>query len=384
MDDIFDLEKLKRDQEDAENKKLLLQSVGAVGQALTSTPTAFELLKGKQMSRPDIQGTMNNFAKNVEDPTERQAKLYQAYKSQKEAKELERQSKDQAELDDPESRTSKAYLAFAQSRGMNIEPGMSGRDVLKLMDPKKINEIEASSAIEFDKQKRLKQMEFHNSNYQKNLELENQRKLKEMERNSPSKQFDNLPRDNQELILGLSKKNANKIAIANQIDAVMAKWDELPDEQKFSQGGQLLKTLNSPEGADAIGAEEAKRLGGKLEFALGNFTNSNPMQFGRDLEGFKAQALGTSASIKSGIAANQKLIDQAYGGLNGTSPIYQATAEKFTPPKAKEKGLMGALIPKANANNSSPSVAKKLYNKNTDETKFILTDGTEIVEKGRK
>lgn len=132
--------------------------------------------------------------------------------------------------------------------------------------------------------------------------------------NSPNEiQFKSLPKDKQETIEVLAKKNANKISIANQIDAVMKTWDTLSDDQKVYQGRQLLKTLNSPEGADAIGSEEANRLGSNLEFALGNLTNSNPFQLGRDLEGFKEQAMGTSQSLKDAISSNKALIDEAYG-----------------------------------------------------------------------
>lgn len=121
---------------------------------------------------------------------------------------------------------------------------------------------------------------------------------------------DNMPIDQKKTVETLSTKNANKEAIKNQIDAVMSNWDSLSEDQKVSQGRQLLKTLNSTEGADAIGAEEANRLGAKLEFALGNFTNSNPTQFGRDLEGFKTQAKLTSKAIGDAVNANQAIIDK--------------------------------------------------------------------------
>lgn len=122
-----------------------------------------------------------------------------------------------------------------------------------------------------------------------------------------------LPIDSKKVIETLASKNATKISIKNQIDAVMANWDELPEDQKIAAGRQLLKTLNSTEGADAIGVEEANRLGSKLEYALGNFTNSNPTQFGRDLEGFKQQAMNTSKGIGDAIEANKRQIDSAYG-----------------------------------------------------------------------
>lgn len=124
---------------------------------------------------------------------------------------------------------------------------------------------------------------------------------------------DYLPLDQKKIVEGLATKNASKESIKNQIDAVMSGWDNLSEDQKVAQGRQLLKTLNSTEGADAIGAEEANRLGAKLEFALGNVFNSNPMQFGRDLEGFKEQANLTSKSIGSAIESNKQTIGKAMG-----------------------------------------------------------------------
>jgi hypothetical protein len=124
---------------------------------------------------------------------------------------------------------------------------------------------------------------------------------------------DNLPLDQKKTVEALSTKNANKISIRNQIDAVMSGWDKLSEDQKVATGRSLLKTLNSTEGADAIGVEEANRLGAKLEFALGNFTNSNPTQFGRDLKGFKEQAINTSKGIGDAVMANQDQIDGIMG-----------------------------------------------------------------------
>ena len=156
------------------------------------------------------------------------------------------------------------------------------------------------------------------------LDAEYKRIRNEIERSKLSKAAE-LPIEDRLVVSGLSQKNANKAAIVNQIDAVMGNWDKLSDDQKFSQGGQLLKTLNSPEGADAVGAEEARRLGSKLEFAFGNFTNSNPTQFGRDLEGFKTQAMGTSTSLKDAIKSNQGIV----GNLSGRQqkPLFNEKAQ---------------------------------------------------------
>jgi hypothetical protein len=131
-----------------------------------------------------------------------------------------------------------------------------------------------------------------------------------------------LPGEDQEVVKDLAKKNASKIAIANQIDSVMSNWDNLPEDQKVAQGRQLLKVLNSTEGADAVGNEEARRLGSKLEFALGNIFNSNPTQWGRDLKGFNEQALGTSKAIRGAVDANESEINKRYAkvGIN-KSPV---------------------------------------------------------------
>jgi hypothetical protein len=135
-------------------------------------------------------------------------------------------------------------------------------------------------------------------------------KLKEVDAKTAS--GENLPIDAKHEVNALATKNAGKVAIKNQIDAVMGNWDNLTDEQKITTGRSLLKTLNSTEGADAIGAEEAKRLGGFLEFRLGNFTEPGAF-VGRDLKGFKEQATNASTAIGSAVKANQAVIDQRMG-----------------------------------------------------------------------
>lgn len=174
-----------------------------------------------------------------------------------------------------------------------------------------VDKIKAQTAIDTYKAKQYELPIEQRDDFKKAVAL---KKVEVKSANSPNEiQFKSLPKDKQETIEVLAKKNANKISIANQIDAVMKTWDTLSDDQKVYQGRQLLKTLNSPEGADAIGSEEANRLGSNLEFALGNLTNSNPFQLGRDLEGFKEQAMGTSQSLKDAISSNKALIDEAYG-----------------------------------------------------------------------
>jgi len=149
-----------------------------------------------------------------------------------------------------------------------------------------------------------------------NAKEDNWRKMmtiQKFEEEAPKRAYNNLPEEKKQTIEGLAKKNVNKVAIANQIDSVISNWDSLTESEKLIQGRQLIKTLNSAEGADAVGTEEAKRLGSNLEFAMGNLTNDNPIQFGRNLKGFKKQSEDTSKAIRRAINMNNDLIDEAYG-----------------------------------------------------------------------
>ena len=114
-------------------------------------------------------------------------------------------------------------------------------------------------------------------------------------------------------ITALATKNANANSIKNNLDSFLANAANYTPDQLLTQGRQLIKTLNSSQGQDAVGAEEAKRLAGKLEFAVGNFTNSNPTQFGRDLPGFIQQVKDTSDILGQTVIKNQEFINKAKG-----------------------------------------------------------------------
>lgn len=149
----FDLEKMKRDQDEASDNRTLLTGLGSIGQSLISTPTAYELLKHTKMDRPDIAGNMNNIAKSVDDPTERQAKLYQAYKGAKEAEQIKNQSSDEAKMRDPNSTFSQYVRSRAKSEGHPVDDSMSAYDIKSnFYDPKKMDEIKAQADVDFKKQ----------------------------------------------------------------------------------------------------------------------------------------------------------------------------------------------------------------------------------------
>ena len=139
-----------------------------------------------------------------------------------------------------------------------------------------------------------------------------------------------LPLDAKKQVETLSTKNASKIAIKNQMASYYEQFKaaKTKDDQ-IRIGRQMLKVLNSPEGADAISVEEANRLGNALEVQVFNWKGPGPL-FGRDLEGFGSQVEATIGAIDGSIQANQAQIDT----LMGRKPAAAPSAPAPTGPKA--------------------------------------------------
>jgi hypothetical protein len=142
--------------------------------------------------------------------------------------------------------------------------------------------------------------------------------------------FEALPIESQEQIRDLAKASAKKRSIVNSMsgylseyDVALAKWQKSKSKSDYNDviriGSQALKTLNSPEGADAIGAEEAKRLGTALEFNWGNLVNPGAV-VGRDLAGFSRQIKNTMGAIGTGLKANDDYIKKLYNTGNQYDP----------------------------------------------------------------
>jgi len=177
----------------------------------------------------------------------------------------------------------------------------------------------AKSVASFENQFKLQEL--------KNKGAQQKEVAKESKIPQATRDFKQLSPENQEVAKSLAKSNANKTSIKNQIDATVAQLNdpELDDDQKITIGRSLLKTLNSTQGADAIGVEEAKRLGNFLEFKVFNLTQPGSM-FGRDIDEFTKQAELTSQAIGDAVQTNQQQIDQLYKG----SGISRSTPEVRT------------------------------------------------------
>lgn len=149
-------------------------------------------------------------------------------------------------------------------------------------------------------------------------------------------EFNALPVESQEIVKDLSKKNAQKLSIANQIAGDLKQYraargiDEngqpipgvKPDNDralKIANG--MVKTLNSKEGADAVGAEESGRLATAIQFQTNPLNLKGGQRLGRDFEAFDTQIGDTYNGIMGGIEANKAEIERAYGRKPaGTSP----------------------------------------------------------------
>lgn len=197
---------------------------------------------------------------------------------------------------------------------MKIKDGENGRDQEMKKQDKQISAQYGLSAQNNAFQVERDKTKFGYDKEIEGLKVEKEAKKNAIELEKPSEQFKQLPKDKQETIIELAKANSKKESIANQIDAMLVegKKAKTPDA-KLAIYRQMGKILNSTEGADAVGSDERKNLLSKLDFAMGNFTNNNSIQFGRDLDGFVEQAAATSSAVRNAKSANQKIIDQAYG-----------------------------------------------------------------------
>jgi hypothetical protein len=159
-----------------------------------------------------------------------------------------------------------------------------------------------------------------------------------------NKDIDALPEEDREVTKGLAKSNANKIAIANQIESVLKGSEKLDPTQKLQQYRQLIKVLNSTQGQDAVGAEEAKRLASKLEIGMGGLVSGNLGQFGRDLEGFSEDAAITVDGLRSAAAANDKEIATRYASVGIRKPERAQAAAMYSPKKGKPSELVPGAV----------------------------------------
>lgn len=145
----------------------------------------------------------------------------------------------------------------------------------------------------------------------------------------------------------LSTKNSNLANVRNGMDAALKQLEDknLSEEDKIKTGQGLLKLLNSAEGADAVGAEEAKRIGSYLEYKVGNFTQPGSF-IGRDLDKFTDQVRNNSQLLGQRIQSNQQSAEGLLRGQNlgapqvqapQVHPVIQQRVNSYTPEQAEAR-----------------------------------------------
>lgn len=147
-----------------------------------------------------------------------------------------------------------------------------------------------------------------------------------------------------EVVKTLSVKNANKISIANQLEQGFKTLTDstVSTAEKVKEGQRLLKVLNSSEGQDAVGSDEAKRLGSLLESGFhptGIYDPAQPM-FGRDISGFANQLNTGVKSIRNSVKGNETVINKIQGkyGIQPGESMIQSEKTNGKPDLSKFEG----------------------------------------------
>jgi hypothetical protein len=90
-------------------------------------------------------------------------------------------------------------------------------------------------------------------------------------------------------------------------------------------GKNMVKKLNSDVGADAVGAEEAKRLAAFLDYQVLNFTGPGPM-FGRNLQAFQTQ-IEDKVKVMDAVIAQNATTMYDLGGSKTYIPTIKSKAQ---------------------------------------------------------
>ena len=206
--------------------------------------------------------------------------------------------------------------------------------------------------------------------------MEAEKAMLDLEKAKRDAEFGNLGKDKQIQIERLSTAMGNKSAIKSDIDSALMQLEDasVSDDEKLLIGRELLKTLNSSQGADAIGAEEAKRLGSLLEFKILPRIGEPGNMFGRDLPMFVQQVRNNRDRLGKSLEESQAQIDQLYGRQAPAK-----TAGLVPAGMLRQKGLLQnaveSVVPQAAAAGNKVKVS------NGKETYFIEPGDLKAAEK---
>lgn len=181
--------------------------------------------------------------------------------------------------------------------------------------------------------------------------------LKKAGANPAKMAYEQLPHEKQIQITKLSDKIAAKTDIANQIDADLGILNDpnISEDQKLSRAQGMIKTLNSTQGQDAVGVEEAKRLASYLEFhVIPNFTQPGAIVGRAPITDFAQQADITAQTLRKAVESSNRDIDSLYGRTSQPGKTVQEPIE-IALKYPQKKAALNSLMEKATANNAPDS-----------------------------
>lgn len=131
--------------------------------------------------------------------------------------------------------------------------------------------------------------------------------------------YNNMPKDKQIQVDASSKHLENVNYIKKNLDATLAQLNDpkMSDDLKLIAARESIKTLNSTQGQDAVGAEEAKRLASLLEYKILPRIGEPGKTFGRDLPMFAKQVKNNTDRLGSVAEQLQAEIDTNMGRPTG-------------------------------------------------------------------
>jgi hypothetical protein len=227
---------------------------------------------------------------------------------------------------DPQSELSKFSREYYQRLmgGKRVLPdSMSAADIAKFSPD--IVRI-ASDKMQKDFQRELSrnnqqfQQQQGDLGYQRELELNDMKAQRAMELSEAKgenkkridQDFNALPKLAQKRVEELNGDVNKKTIITNQIDGYLEQYDKATNSAEKSRvGQQMIKLLNSTLGADAVGAEEARRLANELEPFTLKGPNGLP-RIGQDLAGFRDRADQVRQSLRNAVKMNENAITETF------------------------------------------------------------------------
>lgn len=138
------------DQEnEANKKKALIRSLGAVGDSMSNGQSVGNFYLGQM--NPTLSGSSkvaDAQADAVADPMSQQAKAFEYLKAKRANADAVDDDVYKQSLKNPQSKQSMAMKAMAAKFGVPVDPNASGADYLHLFDPKKMNEEQIKGEVE--------------------------------------------------------------------------------------------------------------------------------------------------------------------------------------------------------------------------------------------